>query len=155
MKKIFLISILAGGIYLATKVNVNLKALEGITAKIKRITSFNIQSGFIILKIDLNLTNLSDFNLGIDTFDLVSIKQLRFYNAINRKLIGSANVNITNVILPSKKTLILTDIIAKIPTKNILNHISLFTSKTGDNVKVVPVFYAAGKEFEINPENFI
>jgi hypothetical protein len=155
MKKIVLITSVAAVIYLATKFNTNTKALEQVTAKIKRLKKVNISNGNINLKIDLNLTNLSNYNLGIETFNLLTVKQLRFYNAKNRMLIGAANVNISNIELPSKQSVVLADIIAEIPTNNLLNHVSLFVGNAAENVKVVPVFNAAGKDFEINPENYI
>ena len=155
MKKIVLITSVAAVIYLATKFNTKTKTLEQVTAKIKRLKNVNISNGNINLKIDLNLTNLSNYNLGIETFNLLTVKQLRFYNAKNRMLIGAANVNISNIELPSKQSVVLADIIAEIPTNNLLNHVSLFVGNAAENVKVVPVFNAAGKDFEINPENYI
>ena len=155
IKKILLASVIIGGLYVARKFSTNIGALNQLTAKIKAIKNLNIADGFINLKIDLNLTNLSDYNIGIDTLNLLSIRKLKFYNAKNRLLIGEANVNISNITLPSKETLVLADIIAKIPTNNLLNHLSLFSTNAGENIKVVPVFNAAGKDFEINPEQFV
>lgn len=157
MKKLIIISLIAGGIYLAasTKLKSNSIALQSIKAKIKNIKNVTIANGKINLKIDLNLTNFSNEDLGIDTFGLLSIRKLRFFNAKNRKLIGEAKVNINNITLPSQKTLVLADIIAEIPTSNLLQHLSLFNGNASETVKVVPTFNAAGKEFEINPENFV
>ncbi len=155
MKKLLLISLVVGGIYLTTKVNSNIKALEKIKAKIKAVKNIDISNGNINLKIDLNLTNLSNYDLGINTFDLLSVKQLRFFNAKNRMLIGTANVDISNIVLPSKESLILANIICKIPTNNILNHLSLLKGNLSDTLRVVPVFNAGGKTFEINPEEFV
>jgi hypothetical protein len=155
MKKILLISAIAGGIYLAIKLNSNISALEKIKVNIKSVKNIDITNNEINLKIDLKLTNSSSHNLGLDTFNLVSVKQLRFYNSKNRLLIGTANVDISNIVLPSKETLILADIICKIPVNNLLNHLSLLSGKVSDTLSVVPVFSAGGKTFEINPENYV
>jgi Flp pilus assembly protein CpaB len=154
MKKLIIASLIVGSIYLASNLSTKLTALENIKASVKRVTNISIKSGNIVLKLDLNLTNLSNYNLGVNTFKLASLKRLRFFNAQNRLLIGEANVNIHNITLPSNETIVLTDIIAQIPLKNTLSHINLFTSGP-ENISVVPLFDVAGKEMEINPENFV
>lgn len=154
MKKILFITLIAGGIYLATKFKTNIGALQQIKSSIKRVTSVKVANGSLNLKLDLNITNLSEFNLGVDTYGLLSIRRLRFFNAKNRQLIGEAKVNISNIELPSNKTIVLADIIAEVPLQNVLKHLSLFSSDAANNIRVVPMFNAAGKEFEINPENF-
>lgn len=154
MKKLIIASLIVGSIYLAANVSTKLTALENIKASIKRVTNISIKSGNIVLKLDLNLTNLSNYNLGVNTFKLASLKRLRFFNAQNRLLIGEANVNIHNITLPSNETIVLTDIIAQIPLQNTLSHINLFIDGA-ENISVVPLFDVAGKEMEINPENFV
>ncbi|WP_435415034.1 hypothetical protein [Polaribacter aestuariivivens] len=155
MKKIIIISLIAGGFYVARKFNTTNKILSNLKTKISNVSSVNVQGGFVNLKIDLNITNLSNFDLSINTYNLLAIKQLRFYNAKNRLLVGTANVNISNIQIPSKEEIVLADILVKIPANNILKNLSLLSVNLSDTLRVVPVFNAGGKEFEINPENYV
>lgn len=154
MKKIIIASLIVGSIYLATTITTRYTALENIKASLNRVTNISIKNGIIVLKLDLNLTNLSSYNLGVNTFKIVSLKRLRFFNSKNRILIGEANVDIHNITLPSNETIVLTDIVANIPIENTLSHLNLLNGGA-DNIEVVPLFDVAGKEVEINPENFV
>lgn len=155
MKKLIIVSLVVGGFYLTRKFNITTNILSQLKTKIQDVTSVNIANGFINLKIDLNITNLSKHKLYIDTFNTVAIRKLRFFNAVNRKLVGEAKVNITNIELQSKESIILADIICNIPTGNILHNLTLINTNLSDTLRVVPVFTVGGKEVEINPEKFV
>jgi hypothetical protein len=159
MKKIILISLIAGGIYLATKIKNNLAAFDFIESEIKAVRHFKIVKNIINLTLDLNVSNLSKYDLGVDSFSLVALRQLKFYNVNNGVLIGSADVNMTNIQIPANKTIILANINAQIPVNNLLKHLSLLNVTSMDALmnmlSIVPVFMAGGQTFEINPENYV
>lgn len=156
VKKILFYGGLATGLYYAFKGGGNIFSLQNIEAEIKKIVNINIAKGKLIIVVDLNLINKSNFNFGLDTFNLLSLKKIKFYNTTNRLLIGVANVSISNITIPSKNITTLKNIKAEIPLKNVIENLSLFTAgNIADNVGIVPVFNAAGKEFEINPNNYV
>ncbi len=154
IKKILLGSVLLLGYYGYRRYISTTAAFNNLKAKIDRIHGIDINFDRINLLIDLKLSNLSNYNLSVTTFKLVSIKQFQFFNRENGSFIGKADVDVSGIEISAKSETILKDIKAVIPVSGILKNISLFSGSVEANLNIVIVFDVAGKEYILNTEKF-
>ena len=157
LTKIALVGVVATGLYLGRRYYQNKLALSKLDAKI--IALKNLKLGFdkIELKLDLLLSNISDYNIGISTLKLLTIKQIQFYSKQDNKLIGSANVDISGLKIRANDAQRINDILVRIdnPLLNISSLTRLFRGNVLDNLKIELVYDSFGKERQLNIDNYI
>ena len=96
------------------------------------------------------MSNPTAIDLGVTTLGIVKIKQVQFYSTASGNLIGTANVNISNIDIKPKNHKIIRDIPAVIPVSNALNNIDLFLGKGSDSLKVILIIESFGKQIKLN-----
>lgn len=126
-------------------------AIGDVKVKIDKIHSVRL-ANMVHLKVDLRLLNPTKQDIGVSTFGLVKIKELRFYKKRDNSYIGSAFTNIDNIKIPAQKVLAIKDIKAEIPYQSAISNIGLFTGSTNEKLKIVLIFETFGKTLKLTTD---
>lgn len=129
--------------------------LENTIAKINNV---KLSLSAITLNMDLRLTNKSMNDIGINTFSLLSIKQITFFNRLNNSMIAIADVDINGLQIKSGESTIIKDIVTTFPTIGLLQNYSLFTNSNFnlmENLRVVLEVETMGKRYTVDSESFV
>ena len=126
------------------------KSLNSIDVNIDNIHDVSINLQHIKAKIDLKISNPSVYNLGVSTFDLISITEIQFFNKKNGSFIGVAKTKLSKVVIPAKESIKLKNIQVAIPVQSILENTSFFLGNANENLKIVLIFKVLGKEYLLN-----
>lgn len=152
IRKIALGSVVAFGIYSFRKYKRTVTAINNLLVSIDKIHNVKVDWDKIQLQIDLKLSNPTAIALGVTTFGVVKIKQIQFYSIATGSLIGTANVNISNIDIKPNNHIIIKNIPAVIPITSALNNIDLFLGKGTDSLKVILIIESFGKQLKLNTE---
>ena len=150
IKKIAVGSVLAFGIYSFRKYKRTISAINGLKLSIDKIHDVKIDWNSIQLQIDLKLSNPTTIGLGVTTLGLVKIKQIQFYSKASGKLIGTANVTLSNINIKPKNHKVIKNIPAIIPVSSAINNIDLFLGKGKDTLSVILIIESFGKQITLN-----
>ncbi|WP_299106016.1 hypothetical protein [uncultured Tenacibaculum sp.] len=149
MKKVILASLAGLGIYAAYKYHKVKNGITKINAKITGVNGVAIDFDKIKFKLSIALKNNSDTDLGINTFKLLKLSEINFFNKQNGSYLGTSNINVTEIQIPQNDTLHIKDIPTVLPVKNILSNLKLFNKNIEQNLKIVLIFDSLGKRFEV------
>ncbi len=155
MKKIVFGIIAAGSVYAYRKVNTTKKALEKLKIEITALNNVSISISRVKLNLDLTFKNQSNLDIGISTFKLLKIKEVKFFNNKNNSFLGAAVVDVSGIKVLANDTSTISNIPVNIPVKNLFNNLSVFKGDIKNNLKIVLVLDSLGKQYELNTENFI
>ncbi|PKH51430.1 hypothetical protein CXF68_12385 [Tenacibaculum sp. Bg11-29] len=150
MKKKLIIGLIAGaGIYAAVKYQKVKESLNELSIKISGIS--NLKASFTQIRFNLSFVihNPTNTHIGINTYKLLSLKQIKFYNKTNNAYLGTANVNFSNIQIPAKQTLEIKEVPTALPVKNILSNLALFKGNIEENLLIKLQFESLGKQFEL------
>jgi hypothetical protein len=155
IKNLFYTGIASALIYTVYNGSKKYLSLQGVEAQIDAIKSINISNGNLIIAIDLKLINNTSIDFNIDTFNLLKLKKLKFFNRKNKNLIGISSVSVSSIEIPKGGFSVLKNLSTTINISNLFKNLSLFTNgNINENLSIVPVFNVIGKDFEVNPDNF-
>ncbi|MFL0124533.1 hypothetical protein V2590_07590, partial [Tenacibaculum maritimum] len=108
----------------------------------------NINLESISLLLDFTIRNPTNFDFGIKTFQLLKITEIQFFNTNNNSYIGSAKMNISNIVILKKQSIEIKNISIKTPINKLLNNLDVFSGNL-ENIKIVLVFDSLGKQFKL------
>ncbi|CAA0216126.1 hypothetical protein [Tenacibaculum maritimum] len=149
MKKKILLALFTGVvIYSVKKVNDLKKIFHSLIVDITNIHNVNINLESISLLLDFTIRNPTNFDFGIKTFQLLKITEIQFFNTNNNSYIGSAKMNISNIVILKKQSIEIKNISIKTPINKLLNNLDVFSGNL-ENIKIVLVFDSLGKQFKL------
>lgn len=131
--------------YLATKGN-NLKnAVFELVYAIDKISKLQMDWTTLSLKakLDLKITNPTSTNIGIDTASMLTVKQINLIDAVTRKKIGTAILNMGNISIPANDSIVLPNIPIVVP---ILDGVGVMNNELSNLVAEI-VIVVFGKEY--------
>ena len=150
MKKKVILGLVAGiGIYSLVKYQKVKESLGELSIKISGIN--NLKANFTQIRFNLSFVihNPTNTHIGVNTYKLLSLKQIKFYNKTNNAYLGTANVNFSNIQIPANQTLEIKDVPTVLPVKNILSNLKLFRGNIEENLLIKLQFESLGKQFEL------
>ena len=133
--------------YIAT-----IKAVNELKVDISGIHSVSINFERLRLLVNIRMSNLSRYHLGVSTWNMVKVKQLQFYNRNNNSLIGTANTNLSGLSIKAGESIVLKDTEAIIPINSILQNLGIITGDKSAKIKIVLILNVLGREFKIDPD---
>ncbi|CAL2104486.1 conserved protein of unknown function [Tenacibaculum sp. 190130A14a] len=149
MKKVVVASLVGIGIYSVFKYQRLKKGASSLHAKIIGVNGLDIGFDKINFRLSIALKNNSDTDLGINTYKLLKLSEINFFNKQNGNYLGTAKTNISEIQIPKKDILVIKDIPTVLPVQNILSNIKLFNKNIEQNLKIVLIFDSLGKRFEV------
>ncbi len=155
MKRIIITSLVTLTLFTVKKAKKTKDILSKLKVIVTGIRIGSIGLNLIKLSLDLTIKNESSEDLGLTTFKLLKIKEIRFFNRANNKFLATAFVDIHDLKIQANKSITLNNIPVELLTKNVLENISIFKGDVEKNLKIVLVLDSMGKQYELNTENFI
>lgn len=155
MKKLLIGSVAAITMFTVKKAKKAKDVINSLKVKITKLRIGSIDLSMIKLFLDLTIVNESSQDLGLTTFKLLKIKEIKFFNKINNKFLATAFVDIHDLQIKSNDSLILHNIPVELQTKNVFENLSIFKGDVQKNLRIVLTLDTMGKQYELNTENFI
>ena len=155
MKRIIITSVATIALFAVNKARKTKEIINKLKVKITgfRISSFSIN--LLKISLDLTITNESSEDLGLTTFKLLKIKEIRFFNRANNKFLATAFVDVHDLKIRANDSITLNNIPVELETKSLLENLSVFKGDVQKNLKIVLLLDSMGKQYELNTENFI
>ena len=155
MKRIIITSVATIALFAVNKARKTKEIINKLKVKITgfRISSFSIN--LLKISLDLTITNESSEDLGLTTFKLLKIKEIRFFNRANNKFLATAFVDVHDLKIKANDSITLNNIPVELETKSLLENLSVFKGDVQKNLKIVLLLDSMGKQYELNTENFI
>ena len=155
MKRIIITSVATIALFAVNKARKTKEIINKLKVKITgfRIGSFSIN--LLKISLDLTITNESSEDLGLTTFKLLKIKEIRFFNRANNKFLATAFVDVHDLKIKANDSITLNNIPVELETKSLLENLSVFKGDVQKNLKIVLLLDSMGKQYELNTENFI
>ncbi|WP_272151392.1 hypothetical protein [Tenacibaculum aiptasiae] len=147
MKKVILGTIAAVGIYSLVKFNKVKESVGELKLKINGLSNLDISIKQIRFNLSLKILNPTNEHIGINTYKLLNLHQIKFYNKRNKAYLGTANVNISDVQIPGKSAIEIKDIPTRLPVENLISNLDLFQGNIDDKLLINLHFESLGKQF--------
>lgn len=147
MKKVILGTIVAVGIYSLVKFNKVKESVGELKLKINGLSNLDISIKQIRFNLSLKILNPTNEHIGINTYKLLKLHQIKFYNKRNKAYLGTANVNISDVQIPGKNAIEIKDIPTRLPVENLISNLDLFQGNIDDKLLINLHFESLGKQF--------
>ncbi|AUC14372.1 hypothetical protein BTO06_04085 [Tenacibaculum sp. SZ-18] len=155
MKKILIGSAIALTTFTVNKAKKTKQIINSLKVKITKLRVGSLALSMIKLSLDLTITNESSHDLGLTTFKLLKIKEIRFFNRKNNQFLATAFVDVHDLKINANDSLTLYNIPVELETKNVFENLSIFKGDLQENIKIVLILDTMGKQYELNTENFI
>ena len=149
IKKIILGSVVGVGIYSLVKFKDVTESVEKLYLKISGLSNLNISINQIRFNLSFSIHNPTNAHVGINTYKLLKLHQIKFYNKKNNAYLGTATVNLSNVQIPGKQTLEIKDVPTQLPVENLLSNLELFQGNIEENLLIKLQFESLGQQFEL------
>jgi len=148
-KKLIIGLIAASATYAVVKYQKVKKSFGELDIKISGINNLKVSFTQIAFNMSFRIYNPTNTDVGINTYQLLSLKQIKFYNKRNNAYLGTAIVNVSNIQIPGKQALEIKDIPTQLPVKNLLSNLELFKGNIEENLLIKLQFESLGKQFEL------
>ncbi|WP_272151872.1 hypothetical protein [Tenacibaculum aiptasiae] len=149
MKKVILGTIAAVGIYSLVKFNKVKESVGELKLKINGLSNLDINIKQIRFNLSFKIINPTTQHIGINTYKLLKLHQIKFYNKRNNAYLGTANVNLSNIQIPGKKAIEIKDIPTLLPVENLLSNLDLFQGNIEEKLLIKLQFESLGQHFEL------
>lgn len=141
--------ILGIGIYSKNKISKIEKAFNSLKATLTDIKNIDFGWEKTKIKVNVSLFNNSLFDLKINTFNMLKIKQFQIFEIENNNLLGYIEKEISEVEINSKEEIILKDIEVILSPNKVLDNIELFTGGNLESkIKTVIVYELNGNIYK-------
>ena len=155
MKKLLVGGAIALTTFTLNKAKKTKEIINSLKVKITKLRIGSFALSMIKLSLDLTITNESSYDLGLTTFKLLKIKEIRFFNRKNNQFLATAFVDVHDLKIKANDSLTLHNIPVELKTKNVFENLSIFKGDVQENLKIVLILDTMGKQYELNTENFI
>ncbi|MCF2875436.1 MULTISPECIES: hypothetical protein [unclassified Tenacibaculum] len=149
MKKVILGAIAGIGIYSLVKYNKIKESAGKLQLKISGLSNLDVSIKQIRFNLSFKIINPTAQYIGINTYKLLKLHQIKFYNKRNNAYLGTANVNISNIQIPGKKAIEIKDIPTLLPVENLLSNLDLFQGNIEGKLLIKLQFESLGQHFEL------
>lgn len=131
--------------YLALKGNSVKNAVFELVYGINKISKLQMDWASLTLKakLDLKITNPTATDIGINGVNMLTVKQINLIDAISRKKIGTAILNMDKIAIPANDSIILSDIPIVVP---VLESVGVFNNNLSNLVAEI-IIVVLGKEY--------
>ncbi|WP_282021168.1 hypothetical protein [Tenacibaculum aiptasiae] len=147
MKKVILGTIAGIGIYSLVKFQDVKDSVSKLYLKISGLNNINYSNSKIGFNLSFSIHNPTNQHIGINTYKLLKLHQIKFYSKRNKAYLGTATVNLSNVQIPGKKTLEIKDIPTQFPIENLLSNLDLFQGNIEEKLLIKLHFDSLGNQF--------
>jgi hypothetical protein len=155
MKKLLIGGAIALTTFTLNKAKKTKEIINSLKVKITKLRIGSFALSMIKLSLDLTIINESSHDLGLTTFKLLKIKEIRFFNRKNNQFLATAFVDVHDLKIKANDYLTLHNIPVELKTKNVFENLSIFKGDVQENLKIVLILDTMGKQYELNTENFI
>lgn len=149
MKKIILPTIVVLGVYGLFKLNKMKNAIDSLKVKLTSVKNIDISWSSLKFNFDLLITNPTMQNIGFNTYDLVKLSKVEFYNKTNNSFLGTASLNLSSLELNANSSVSINNVLASFSTKSLIKYIDVFKQDPLKNLDIYLVLSSAGKTYKI------
>ncbi len=149
MKKVILGAIAGIGIYSLVKYSKVKESAAKLQLKISGLSGLDVSIKQISFKLSFSIHNPTNEHIGINTYKLLKLHQIKFYNKRNNAYLGTATANLSNVQIPGKRTIEIKDIPTQLPVENLLSNLDLFQGNIEEKLLIKLQFESLGQHFEL------
>ncbi|XRE42341.1 hypothetical protein ACIVBQ_000545 [Tenacibaculum discolor] len=149
MKKIILPTIVVLGVYGLFKLNKMKNAIDSLKVKLTSVKNIDISWSSLKFNFDLLITNPTMQNIGFNTYDLVKLSKVEFYNKTNNSFLGTASLNLSSLELNANSSVSINNVLASFSTKSLIKNIDVFKQDPLKNLDIYLVLSSAGKTYKI------